>query len=106
MKAGAAPALIAAALLVAVGGAAETPFASPGAATVAAVFPPWWTKVQVWGAARAVGAVSAAGASPFVLMVHSATPDLAVRARRAGALLVLDPRGFAGCAPTDQDHRS
>lgn len=109
-KAGAAPALAAAALLVAVGGAAETPFARPGATTVAAVFPPWWAKDRIWSAARGAGAVSAAGASPFVLVVHSAeadprNADLATRARRAGALLVLDPHGFAGCGPLSQDFR-
>jgi hypothetical protein len=63
----------------------------------AGVFPPWWSREQVMDAASRAGPVSAAGRSPFVLVVHSSDGDVAARLRRAGALFVLDPGLARAC---------
>lgn len=90
------------ALLALLALAAELPPAAAGARTVTAVFPPWWSTGRVWRAAGSAGAVVNGGASSFVLVLHASTPGLADRARRAGALLLLDPRGFGGCGSAVQ----
>jgi hypothetical protein len=74
-------------------------FPSPDehSSAVAAIYPPWWSTRQVWRAAASAGDILNIGGSEFVLLLHSDAPGLAVRARRSGALLVIDPRGFGGC---------
>jgi hypothetical protein len=69
-----------------------------GDAAVAAVFPPWWSASQSLAAAASAGDVSAAGALPFVFIVQPRDPGLHARLRAAGALLLMNPLGMAGCA--------
>lgn len=65
----------------------------------AGVFPPWWDQARSLAAADEAGAVVAAGAAPFVMVVRRDDGQAAARLRAAGALLVLDPRLAGGCAP-------
>ena len=76
------------------------PAASSNASTMAAVFPPWWSRADVWRSALSVGDVVDAGGSQFVLILHSNKTGLSVRLRRAGALLVLDPKQLGVCGQT------
>ena len=71
------------------GGAASGP--------VTAVFPPWWDARRAVEAAASGGAVLRLGGTAFaVLVLPDGTPGLE-RLRQAGAWLLLDPGGFAGC---------
>jgi hypothetical protein len=70
------------------------------AATLAAVFPPWWPADRALDAAAQAGNVLRVGASPYVVIVRSERPDLQARLRLAGALVLLNPFGAGGCAPS------
>jgi hypothetical protein len=70
-----------------------------GAHDVAAVFPPWWPAARTLTAAASAGQVRASGGLPGVLIVHSDQSNLAARLTDAGAFLLLDPAGMAGCQP-------
>jgi hypothetical protein len=67
------------------------------AATLAAVFPPWWPASRALGAAAEAGDVLTVGASPHVVIVRSARPNLPARLRLAGALILLNPFGASAC---------
>ncbi len=71
------------------GGAASGP--------VAAVFPPWWNATRSVDAAAEGGAVLRLGMAHFIVFV--APDEMRGRERlwRAGAWLLLNPRGLAGC---------
>jgi hypothetical protein len=73
------------------------PWAGATAKTLGVVYPPWWSKAQIWQAAVSTGDIVDIGGAPFVLYLHSDAPGLDTRARTAGAFLVFDPRGFGGC---------
>lgn len=77
--------------------AAATP---PDDDAIVAVFPPWWASARSFAAASGAGAVVNAGTFPFVLLVQSPLPGLGARLRAAGAILLLDPLGPAGCGPS------
>jgi len=63
----------------------------------AGVFPPWWGRGAVIGAAARAGQIVSAGAVPFVVVVRSPTGDAAARLAKAGALLSIDPGPALGC---------
>jgi hypothetical protein len=68
------------------------------AGTVAAVFPPSAAPERILRAvALADGAIVREGRGRNVIVVRSEAPGLAGRLRQAGAWLVLDPGGLAGC---------
>jgi hypothetical protein len=71
------------------------------AATLAAVFPPWWTASRTLHAAAGAGDVLRFGVSAHVVIVRSAHPDLLARLRHAGALVLLNPFGAGACAQTN-----
>lgn len=81
--------------LLAVAGLANAP-SRPD--SFAAVFPPWWSGPQAAGAAARAGDIAGVGALPFILILKSRTPGLGERLRRAGALILLDPRAAGLCA--------
>lgn len=65
---------------------------------IAAVFPPWWTPAQTFGAAaRAGGDVVRFGGLPGILVTAAGTPDLAGRLRSVGAWILLDAQALGGC---------
>lgn len=64
-----------------------------------AVFPPWWTSRQAVGAAGSVGDILSVGGFARAVAIRSDIPDLAGRARRAGAILVLSGTTAGLCAP-------
>jgi hypothetical protein len=68
-------------------------------ATVAVLFPPWWSPPAVFGAAAAAGAdVIRATAIPSLLVLRPAADrDGWARLRAAGAWLALDPKAVAAC---------
>ena len=69
-----------------------------GSGTVAAVFAPGVRSERILAAvAGADGRIVRHGRWPNIVVVHDAAPGLAGRLRRAGAWLVLDPDGLAGC---------
>lgn len=70
---------------------------------VAAVFPPWWSPAQIFGAAGSAGDIAGAGGAPFIVILRVSADDLepsnlSRRAREAGALLLLDPALAGACA--------
>lgn len=77
--------------------AVNFPWAGASAKTLGVVYPPWWSTAQIWRAGMSTGEIVDIGGAPFVLYLHSDAPGLTMRARRAGAFLVFDPRGFGGC---------
>jgi hypothetical protein len=84
------PGLAAGGLLAALsGGAASGP--------VTAVFPPWWDATRAVEAAAAGGAVLRLGGTGFAVLVAPDGTSGRERLRRAGAWLLLDPGGLAGC---------
>jgi hypothetical protein len=61
------------------------------------VFPPWWGAIRAVDAAAEGGAVLHLGPTDFVVFV---APDAVLgreRLWRAGAWLLLNPRGLIGC---------
>ena len=65
---------------------------------LAAVFPPWWSTARVFDAAGEAGNIAGAGGASFVVILRGDPARLAVRAREAGALLLLDPAMAGVCA--------
>jgi hypothetical protein len=92
--------------LIAVGLLAGLPAPAADSPRVAAVFPPWWTRERIWAAAAAVGDVLDAGASPSVVVFRRNGKGLEQRLGKAGAILLLDPRSFAGCGLPPKEIRS
>lgn len=82
-------------LLVAV--AAQAPPRTPG--RIAAVFLPWWSPVEVVGAAARAGDIAGVGGAPFVMILRGDPASLEQRARAVGAVLLLDPALAGACAP-------
>jgi len=64
---------------------------------VAAIYPPWWTAARIVGAAAGTGDIAAAGGLPNILVLQG-DAELAARARRSGALLVLGGNAVRLCA--------
>lgn len=77
----------------------------PRSDKVAAVFPPWWSAVRVFGAAAGAGRIVALGRLPSVLIVHGDPARLAGNLRRAGALLIFDSSLSAGCRAATLESR-
>jgi hypothetical protein len=92
-------------VLGAAGGLASIAWASPGAETLIAIYPPWWTQARIWTAALSVGEVADVGGAPFVLVIHSAGPDAPGRAVRSGAVFTLDPGASGPCTSSTKDDR-
>lgn len=72
-------------------------FEADGGDTLTALFPPWWSSAQSFGAASAAGSVVRVGAAPWILLVRSEQRGLASRLRSAGAALVMPPYGAGFC---------
>lgn len=70
--------------------APRTPFA------VAAVFPPWWSSSRIEAAADALGQVRGRGATDNIVIIYGGG-DLVGKARRGGALWLLDPEAAGVC---------
>ena len=68
---------------------------SRDSALAAGVFPPWWSQAGVLAAASRAGDITAVGAAPFVVVIHSSQGPAAPRLRAAGAFLSLNA-GLAG----------
>jgi hypothetical protein len=71
----------------------------PTSGPVAAVFPPWWSGMRTVDAAAEGGAVLRLGRLNFVVLVVPEDQHGRQRLWRAGAWLLLNPRGLAGCGP-------
>ncbi len=69
----------------------------PPSGAILAVFPPWWNAARAFQAAAGAGPVLRLGPARFVALVHPDGKRARTRLRRAGAWLLLDPRGLAGC---------
>ncbi len=68
------------------------------AGPVAALFPPWWSAREAFGAAAAAGGtILRTGAWPTLLVVASPDTRFAAHLHAAGALLLLDPQALGGC---------
>ncbi len=65
--------------------------------TAAGVFPPWWSAGHVVDAASRAGPVAAAGAVPFIVVIHAPKGDASARLLDAGALFILDPGLARAC---------
>jgi len=86
-------------------GVSTTASVRPDAATLAAVFPPWWDRAASVQAAMAAGEVVRLGGAPDVVVVRSGAAGLARRLTASGAWLVLDPIVVSGCnAPAEVRH--
>lgn len=94
------PALAAAAMLVGASMAALIPALVPSAdaSEIAAVYPPWWTPAEVASAAARSGQIVRMGASPFVIIVRTASPGARAHLRAGGAVLFLNPL-VGACGP-------
>jgi hypothetical protein len=82
---------------LAAGGLLAALTALPERGPVAAVFPPWWDGMRAITAASEGGSVLRLGLMNFVVLVAPAEPADRDRLRRAGAWLLLNPRGLIGC---------
>ena len=71
--------------------------AGPASGPVAVVFPPWWDGTHAVSAAAEGGAVLRLGRKNFAVLVAPDGSQGRQRLWRAGAWLLLDPRGIAGC---------
>jgi hypothetical protein len=70
----------------------------PGDDVVAVIFPPWWSLDRSLAAAATAGAaIVRTGAVPAIVVVQAVGADRMQRLRRAGALLLIDPRAVAAC---------
>jgi hypothetical protein len=88
-------------LLLAALGALAVLSARPAADArqVAAVYPPWLSFAERMAAVDAAGGIALSeGAWSGVVIVDLPSADARAELRRAGAWLLLDPRGVAGCA--------
>jgi hypothetical protein len=79
------------------GGLAMALVAGPATGPVAAVFPPWWDATRAVEAASEGGSVLRFGLTDFIVLVGPDEPLGRDRLRLAGAWLLLNPRGLAGC---------
>jgi hypothetical protein len=86
--------LLAASLLT-LAPAALAPIGGTGPATVAAVFPPWWSATRALTAAASSSQILRLGGLPSIIIVRTDRPD---RLRADGAWLFLNPI-LGGCAP-------
>lgn len=76
----------------------------PGRAMLV-VFPPWWTRTHAIAALiDADGKLVGLGNRANMLIAASAGPGFERRLRTAGALLLLDARGAAGCGIHSAGH--
>ena len=67
-------------------------------ANVAVIFAPWIDARSAISRATAAGAMLVrSGAYPFIVIVRSGASDFTARARREGALVILDANAIAGC---------
>jgi hypothetical protein len=67
-------------------------------ATVAAIFPPWWTAERSFAAAAsAEGAIVRTGVWSNILVLNIADADLPYRLRTAGAFFLVNPVAVGGC---------
>lgn len=85
---------------IAVASAAVLVVAGPrsGAAHDAAgVFPPWWSRSQVFVAAAGAGDVRSLGTLPFIVVVRDPDGAAQARLRAAGALFSVSPPGASDC---------
>jgi hypothetical protein len=71
----------------------------PASGQVAAVFPPWWDGTRSVNAAAEAGSVLRLGPLSFVVLIVPEALHGRQRLRRAGAWLLLNPRGLPGCGP-------
>jgi hypothetical protein len=71
----------------------------PASGPLAAVFPPWWDGIRTVNAAVKAGTVLRLGPLNFVVLVSPDDPHGRERLWRAGAWLLLNPRGLPGCGP-------
>lgn len=69
-----------------------------GERTLAAVYPPWWSDARIGGAAASAGDIAAAGGVRNIIIIHGEPSDLARRAARSGALIVLGAGAARLCA--------
>jgi hypothetical protein len=70
----------------------------PGAAEVAAIFPPWVAPERAFAQVlMAGGQVVRQGAFDSIFVVHGEDPGLVDRLYAAGAWAVIDPVAFGGC---------
>ena len=72
----------------------------PASGPVAAVFPPWWGGMHAIDAAAEGGAVLRLGLLNFVVLIVPDDQHGRERLWRAGAWLLLNPRGLSGCSPS------
>jgi hypothetical protein len=63
-----------------------------------AVFPPWWTSGEAIQAAGSVGDILSIGGFARAVAIRSEAPDLAARAKAAGAIMVLRGTTAGLCA--------
>lgn len=74
--------------------------------TVAAIFPPWYSKSDVLGAVSAAGgAMLRHGGIDTVALVRLDLPDAKDRLREIGAWAVVDPGGLFGCVGLTEEAR-
>jgi hypothetical protein len=71
----------------------------PASGPLAAVFPPWWDGMRTVSAAAEAGTMLRLGPLNFVVLVAPDNPHGRQRLWRAGAWLLLNPRGLPGCGP-------
>jgi hypothetical protein len=69
----------------------------PHARSVAAVYPPWWGDARIGQAAASAGAIAAGGGLRNVILVSGEPGQIAERARRSGALFLIDTRAARFC---------
>lgn len=70
----------------------------PQARSVAAVYPPWWSDARIGEAAASAGSIAAGGGLRNVILLAGAPGEIAGRARRSGALFLIDTRAARFCA--------
>lgn len=70
---------------------------NPDDREAAGVFPPWWSREDVFAAAGRAGMVRDLGVLPFIAVVHDPGGRVEARLRAAGALFSFAPEGSAAC---------
>lgn len=84
-------------LALAGGGLLAAVPSAPAGGAVAAVFPPWWDAKRAVTAATNAGIALGVGVTSFVVIVRPEDAQGQEKLRQAGAWMLLDPRGLAGC---------
>jgi hypothetical protein len=82
---------------LAAGGLLMALMGGPVLGPVAVIFPPWWNAMRAVSAAAEGGAVLGLGGANFIVFVLPDETHGRERLWRAGAWLLLDPHGLAGC---------